>query len=133
MKSNELRIGNLISRLDIGNSEPRIESVIELRKDKVLTSGPISVICGYDEINGIQLTEELLLKLGFKKELESDNAIFYENDFISINTYKGYNSTFLKRNRLLNQQDYSINNIKYVHQLQNLYFSLTGEELTIKE
>ena len=23
-------------------------------------------------------------------------------------------------------------NIKYVHQLQNLYFALTGEELTIK-
>jgi hypothetical protein len=26
-----------------------------------------------------------------------------------------------------------INHIKHVHQLQNLYFALTGEELTIKD
>jgi len=36
-----------------------------------------------------------------------------------------------KHNNIPNEQIWV--NIKHVHQLQNLYFALTGEELTIKE
>ena len=31
------------------------------------------------------------------------------------------------------RSDYTGVNVKYVHQLQNLYFALTGEELILKE
>lgn len=127
MKSNELRIGNYLH-----DRNDNLCKVIELRADGIYAPAVDLAITGLPN-KPIELTEKWLLKLGFRKELESDSAIFYENDFLSINTYKGYNSTFLKRNRLLNQQDYSINNIEYVHHLQNLYFVLTGEELTIKE
>ncbi len=36
-----------------------------------------------------------------------------------------------KHNNIPNEQIWV--NIKHVHQLQNLYFALTGKELTIKE
>ena len=72
------------------------------------------------KIKGVKLTEEWLLKFGFNKkdisELPFDELI-YEKGNIQINDeMEFYNGIFTQK-------------IKYVHQLQNLYFALTGEEL----
>jgi len=73
----------------------------------------------------IPLTEEWLLKFGFKK---------FEN-------YEIYNKGDFQCDKTQPEQEeegywffiegYAVN-IKYVHQLQNLYFVLCGEELIIK-
>jgi len=82
----------------------------------------------------IQLTEEWLLKCGFEKKTYAHLTLYYfslkvlshgeisfhpkENGFnIDLGTTTGY--------------QFGTTNIKYVHQLQNLYFALTGEELTV--
>lgn len=81
----------------------------------------------------IPLTEEWLVKLGFEKVIS--NAV----DFIgrpmkivdfnlgswTVNDEKG-KYTFCVESAL------GLTDIQYVHQLQNLYFALTGTELTIK-
>lgn len=74
----------------------------------------------YDiECEPIPLTEEWLLKFGFEP-LGSSRFDF------KIFTYYLYDGSFYN-------QSSRLSTIKYVHQLQNLYFALTGEELKIKE
>ena len=62
----------------------------------------------FDIAKPIVLTEELLLKLGINQY--EDTNLFVLNDFIISSVTKL---------------------VYYVHQLQNLYFALTGEELTL--
>lgn len=123
MEAKELRIGNLITRNDLGTSEPRIETILELRKDKVFTSGPVTAICDYEDLNPIPLTEEWLINLGYEADCEfSENPMHFRKD--------GY--LIWKPASIFYDDLYRIE-LKYVHQLQNLYFALKGKELTLKE
>ena len=119
MKATELRLGNLI--------EYKIEDELDERKEwwevsKVdfqdltwLDSNPRDA-----DFRPIKLTEEWLLKFGFvKKEIGYSKLTEMEQCFlISFGKHTSVNG--IKFN----------NEIKTVHQLQNLYFALTGEELT---
>jgi hypothetical protein len=68
----------------------------------------------------IPLTEEWLLRFGFEKKYKN-----YEmGDFMF---FKGSCSRISYKLSLIGI------NIKHVHQLQNLYFALTGEELKLKD
>ncbi len=107
MKANELRINNYLQ--DFGGN---IAQVIYLTKDKIILESPIP------------LTEEWLLKFGFKRQINQPYADYILNDWgicyeIDTNNYFWY--------------DYDKLEIKYVHQLQNIYFALTGDELEIKQ
>ena len=67
----------------------------------------------------IPLTEEWLIKFGFVKD-KLEVGLYHFNDLeIFLPNYFTWKTQF-------------INNIKHVHQLQNLYFALTNEELAIK-
>ena len=83
-----------------------------------------------DRVKPIPLTEELLLKCGFRGSYSNE---LYINIKKGTNLYSlGYN--FIE-NRCYLDVDFTFidldNEIKYLHQLQNLYFVLTGEELKI--
>lgn len=69
----------------------------------------------------IPLTEEWLLKFGFEEYMDGLRL-----NSIVIRLEKSELWYVSKHNIVLNK-------IRYVHQLQNLYFALTGEELTVKE
>lgn len=109
MKANEFRIGNLIylelgvPSLDIHTIVPYDLMVIERTGDKAIP---------------IPLTEEWLKKFGFYMiYYDKEKEINYKlNDFTLEQTDGGF--------------IYQKVIIKYIHQLQNLYFALTGEELT---
>lgn len=68
--------------------------------------------------NPIPLTEEILLKCGFEK---GKGTILFLNGFY-YDTFDGEFSFI----------SIIINNIKYLHQLQNLHYILTGQELEVK-
>jgi hypothetical protein len=87
--------------------------VQELKGKKSLTYKPVS------------LTEEWLLKFGFERM--ADNL--YEKNPLSIS----FPSTVEITCAHTWQTALVGYDISYVHQLQNLYFALTGEELTIKK
>ena len=79
----------------------------------------------YSDIKAIPLTSEWLLMFGFK----TANDTYYEKDGIGLITGYAVDGTFVCGNSFGSRHTH----FYYVHQLQNLYFALTGEELTIKE
>ena len=83
----------------------------------------------YKEVEPIPLTEEWLMRFGFDKVLPRNDKMYYRlNDDFVIEE----NNVFLLGDDAFEMLKLR-RKIKYVHQLQNLYFALTGEELTIKE
>ena len=117
MEANELRIGNLVitKNMPVEIEEIRIETV-----RCCFGEFPINYI------EPILITEEWLLKFGFVKKgnrykLKNFGSFIF---FDIIKTFGFYPAGLLSS---LCRMD----NIKYVHQLQNLYFALTGKELEI--
>jgi hypothetical protein len=123
MKAHDLRVGNLfrdrsgkVLRLDFwDNMKPAQRVFIEGQEVHPLTED-------LEYCQPIPLTEEWLLKFGFEKN--------HNNQFILM---KG--SVDILFNKDLNGWtcdgiNFSINQTLYVNQLQNLYFALTGLELT---
>lgn len=120
----ELRIGNLLNHSELG-----IVEVIGVGKDyiHVIYNG----VTHYENIRSfstIPLTEEILLKFGFYEIYKSEFSIRYgiENfDEIEFKWNKTFGWNFYYKT-------FCIEGIKLVHQLQNLFFSLCSEELTVK-
>ncbi len=122
IKSNELRIANITAQ----------GTVIELRQNaarvKYFGEGRerMSLVL-YEDLEHIPLSEEWLLKFGFE---EKEISVLNTELLVWINF-----SFFLtiRNNREL-IYDYMGGNtsVKCVHQLQNLFFALTGEELKEK-
>ncbi len=121
MKANELRIGNYI------NDEQTTHIIVGVDNYciKSYWLKDVEKECLYEtqlnQIKPIPLTEEWLLKFGFEKD--ELGWFFKENDYCSF-------GLFFKDNEWLFY--ISDTKIKYVHQLQNLYFALTNNELTNK-
>lgn len=82
--------------------------------------------CSLDYAEPVLLTEGLLLKCGFKEkqwEDEDDPPVFYKNGLtISCKTW-GKDSFYLN--------SYDID-VTFLHQLQNIYYALTGKELEVE-
>jgi hypothetical protein len=124
----EYRIGNLIWNVLLGESK-----VLELRNDGVSICNPKNERNAYfipnDKLHQnepIPLTEEWLLRFGFcgkdhftDLNLETTNLKFYcgNGRLTIVELELGYHVSI---------------NVKHVHQLQNLYFALIGEELTLQ-
>ena len=120
MKATELRIGNLVHIEEDRGGKTR------LRELKILAD-----MLAHEHVVGwihpIPLTEEWPEKFGL---VERDSPIVINNVWnYTVEYYKN------KVRIRLRNVDRSIikDNIKYVHQLQNLIFALTGKELTIKK
>jgi hypothetical protein len=113
MEAKELRLGNYVEN-DIGD-------VIFIDSHTL----PFIVTKWIKCHHRIELTEEWLVKFGFEKI--KNNGIDYELHDCVISFEAGWMWTAESK---LNEVRTLIP--KYVHQLQNLYFELTNEELTIK-
>jgi hypothetical protein len=126
MESKELRYGNKLIFL---NEIVTFKNIAEFRDDSTFWINFIEKITPQKnfQFKPIPLTEEWLLKLGLEKiGIWTFSLNLVGNlDLIYYSGEKGW-SIGLK-----SYSDFS--NLKYVHQLQNLYFALTGKELKIKE
>lgn len=123
---NELRVGNIISDIsDINYKVYRIGDVIHVNKE----NGHLK----YSQTKPIPLTKEWLINFGFEK--------INENEYEIKRALCGHSFK-------LSEYGFSDNNldgfyfdcghpydslIKSVHQLQNIYFALTGKELIFKK
>lgn len=122
MKAIELRIGNLVEYKITDDLDERIEWW-EL---STIDSDDLKIIQDDCDYRPIPLTEEWLLKFGFK--YNNPTYEWYDKSavlFIQVN-YLGFDLIAKFHNQVIRE-------IKYVHELQNLYFALTGKELKIKE
>ena len=113
IKQQELRIGNYYQGASRGNIE-----IVTWQTLRDLSEGKLNLL-------PIQLTEEILLNFGFYEIYKSEFSIRYgiENfDEIEFKWNKTFGWNFYYKT-------FCIEGIKFVHQLQNLFFSLTGKEL----
>lgn len=126
IKTEELRIGNWVLRGDLVKDYENSESPIKLVPNKIET---IQELFDYNDFEPIPLTEELLLKCGFEEC--GYELLFWEHDKISFQ-FSGINwaDSDNPEYQFLNFECGKAK-IYYLHQLQNLYFALTGEELNI--
>jgi hypothetical protein len=103
ISANELRLGNWVLR----HGKPSQIDIGDFRYEE------------YENHNPIPLTPELMEQTGFKQQ---GDYLWYEKENVALEeTIDGYQLA-----------EYSIAvGIKYVHQLQNLIFTLTGTELEV--
>lgn len=137
MKAEELRIGNYV-KIDAG-----IGKVVSLMSNTFCNE------CANDDYNitiemdngtfreeeetkveGIPLTEEILLNCGFEY-INPDNKAA---GFISMNYGNGNRCriAFLNNHFKMPLNTWNYISIKYIHELQNLYFTIANKELNIQ-
>lgn len=132
IKASELRVGNIVWESSSFTPGPDdfdeiiVGAINDI--DKVVLDNQNNIY-QYDYLYPIPITAEWLLKLGFKWNaddkrhfIQIGNTLYIEYDtdldyFIAPESWAGSRPW---------------NAVNHVHQLQNLYFALTGEELTIK-
>lgn len=127
----ELRIGN---KLQIGST---IITVDELYQSEFKTPEEGFIDYTHHQLSGIPLTEERLLKMGFENhspglyriKIHPDQARYLE----TMLTSKAFWDFTIIIEHIYKPEDTEvwIRACHYVHQLQNLYFALTSEELKL--
>ena len=141
MKVNELRIGDWVLYNDLYCKIIGIDK-IRMDEDRVLVEyhNGETDYCYIGYIEPIELTEEVLVKIGFKEKIGYINysKVFYDenNHCDSTNIYycsrlKHFKFTHDK-SKEVDLQMMDLYNIKYLHQLQNAYYCITNQEMEIK-
>lgn len=130
MKIQELRIGNWF----IGYNGKPFQWSLEHFELLTLEKNRPDI----DEIikSPIQLTEEILLKCGFsdKDYKQGYTGIDYESGAMTFDFVLNKPGVMGNWNKChtFSLPDYRFVNIDYLHQLQNLFFDLTGEKLEVE-
>jgi len=119
LEAKDLRIGNYIMQ---DGEVKYVQSLSRSINDWDRTNGFRT-----QDFQPIPLTEEWLLKFGFEyhNDTPHPNKVFrklHTEGFIDLEQIKHY----------YYGGSFTSVECRYVHQLQNLYFALTGEELTTK-
>jgi hypothetical protein len=136
IQAKDVRVGNLVEYRIVDKMDERKEwwEVCEIDSDDIgwLSNNGIND----KDFRPIPLTEELLLRLGFEKgNMCYKNAFsltVQKTDFYIRPSHTGYYWGF---NEDKNKMDCELNDvlsIDYLHDLQNLIYSLTKTELTLK-
>ena len=129
INANELRIGNWFQQdASNNNAISRFFTVDEIKRYGVRstyirqdTNQPHTSLFSLDSIHPIPLTPEILEKCGFvmhkTSQLWRKDNFYLHHYLVSDNEY------------CFKYSDFTSSSIQYLHQLQNLYFALCGEEL----
>jgi hypothetical protein len=141
MESKDLRVGNIVRLKDhfVGGNA----IITGIMCDRITALN--SVGTNIDTINimyvePIPITEELLVKIGFKKNRNGDFKYRDYNDRMSIRFSENYTSIEYA-NQYFNPEDMpetnygsslEFPNTLHLHTLQNIWYLLTGKELNIE-
>lgn len=132
MEVNDLRIGNWIKY------EDKLVQVVQLSSLMILCQrdeNQFLVNCAPKVFQPIELTEEVLLKIGFVKK---NDCYILTNECILFVYYKdSFKQELLASVKRKGKYYYNTNelknyDIKYLHQLQNTYYLLTDQELEVE-
>lgn len=133
MKANELRLGNWVNIPSCG-----INATIDIIGNKRFCIDNTNIDLDTDDTSfdledasPIQLTEEWLLRFGFSEIGITANTEYYVlevSENMDIEVELNPSRVLLSVGREINVVASELK-MEYVHQLQNLYFVLTGKEL----
>ncbi len=121
MDARELRIGNIVT-IDNLKHHPLVENIpMEVVGINLLAEGKVSI-----DLIFLDQSEESIIYPDFSQFIEFIRPIPLTEEWFCWNFNMNYEP---------DNGDYSKAQVelKYVHQLQNLYFALTGEELELKQ
>lgn len=132
MRVEELRVGNLVQTL---NNDFFDGDAIDWSLDMFYWVA--ECVYNIEDFKPIPLTEEILLDCGFSITCDPENVHYkinvcneYNEKFV-INRKVGYD-VFYIQHKDCNDYLHFTTQIKHVHQLQNLFHSITGQELEFK-
>jgi hypothetical protein len=140
MKASELRIGNLV---DLGNRIAKVIEIGQLACVVVDLEETQDTIEDYERTRPIPLTEEWHNKLGIQKNgflsfeyilPEKNNMgirVIFQGDYVCLRQSKNSNFPMADDVVIIWNKDLTKRDM-FVHEWQNLYFALTGEELKQK-
>ena len=122
MNAKDLRIGNLLQYTDRQKVKEHLRgTTFKVTADDILFLSTYSV----DYVEPIQITPEWLEKFGFVKV-----GNHYEKNCFNLYKYKDEIEIEFRNDE--DDESFVIGmRYNYVHQLQNLYFAITGEELMV--
>ena len=143
MNVTKLRIGNYVLRKNILNEYLKILSIDSIKNTVYLDLSGLGIMEKISNLEPILFTEELVEKIGFKKEksrynfyvLEDYDGAFYitflKND-VRLKYYKIIRpEKGIIKNEYRGEILYNISNFN-LHDLQNIYYIFTGKELKIE-
>ena len=122
---NELRIGNIVGIANF--MDFKTVSVTEIRKERVLVESKVGIYSSKNHrIVPVDISEKMFLMLGFEKSFTNDY-------WYSIKIGDKRLLVSILGNVEIEKWDRTmigfLSICQYVHQIQNLYFALCGEEL----
>ena len=118
INAKDVRLGNLIHGTDGTIKEVTTDAILYLER-----------YTGINQATGISLSEDWLLKFGFKKSTAGEGGENYVEYYeISNLVVCNWGDGFIMSNSFSHGIRISL---KYVHQLQNLYFAITEKELEL--
>lgn len=140
MKANELRIGNWVRIPDEqrNNDEIPYAEITSFTGKIAHWKQPVSMFGGVglchsgtdtSNLSPIPLTPELLEMCGFAKEYTDDKEPYYT---LRLTNDKYNTLAFISAGTIVNLFPNEAIHITYVHQLQNLFYCLTRNELEVK-
>mgnify|MGYP003670777804 CR=1 FL=1 len=144
MEAKELRIGNLVhynaNQKEVGTITG-MQSAVS-KQCYIYLNNRINSVLDLEEIKPIPLTDEWLFKFGFikmknyrTKQLGHSKYDWFKDNTQFFSIEKHHSGDFNEGETFY--PTFTFNNcsfaLQYVHQLQNLYFSLTKDELKIND
>ena len=131
MKSTELRIGNLVSfggRMATVYQVNRSGAVLQYDGDtNTEIEGVRRSTVSANDIEPVRITEEILLKSGFYKD-EGSIRLYIKH--VMNSNIRAFRVLLSNTGLYFPNVEWGVN-MTGVHQLQNLYFSITGQELSV--
>ncbi|SEH88028.1 MULTISPECIES: hypothetical protein [Epilithonimonas] len=113
MNAKELRIGNMISDIDGNITEVNIDIMQ-------------NIIQGGDQYQPVELCDKCFNKLGFIQE----HLGHYFDDIYDFSVLASRNNSYIVR--WGNQVLAGAEPIRYIHELQNIFFALKGRDLDVR-
>lgn len=132
LKCTDLRIGNWIKY------ENRPFEVIEISPISLVVRKKIGDIFemqhrALDVAQPIELTEEVLVKIGFEKDGNNYSLVCDDIEVgFYVDKFKQVLYIEVPREKRFYKNELRSYDVKYLHELQNTYYCLTGKELEVE-
>lgn len=128
MKTNELRIGNYVK------CDNLLCKVVEIYSEDIYCYDQFGEdLYNIEYIQPIKLTEEVLAKIGFKKDGNNYSLVCGDIEVgYYIDKFKQVLYINVSREKRFYKNEFRSYDVKYLHQLQNAYYCLTNEELEVE-
>jgi len=143
MEAKNLRIGNYFTWIDEYDERNAVLTLVGIYLNDAIwvewaweDGSNDNTDCDLETIKGITITEEWCFKFGFTKNDNGNYWIDLQTHNLELIRFGKYLYPLYVQYAEMHHEDnqmVSLNRIEFVHELQNLFFTLAGIDLEIKQ